>query len=163
MVVEAGAERVSGVPVPTAVPPHEPLYQASVVPEPPVAVSMTLPVLAQTAVGLADADVGAVGVEHTTMEFVSVNGLLAVPPQALVEKVVNVTLYVPGAAGAVMLNVSLKVPLPLWSVVLTQLLPEMFHRVPRQLDPPVFTSVTTALMLALGVTVTVDPPFRVTD
>ena len=42
MVVVVGAVMTSGVPVPTEVPPHEPLYQFRLDPDPPVAVSEML-------------------------------------------------------------------------------------------------------------------------
>src|SRR5262245_17539293 len=62
-----------------------------------------------------------------------------------------------------MLKLSLNVPALLWSVVSTQFVPEMFHSVPRQLVGPLTTVVTSAVMLALGATVTVAPPFSVAD
>ena len=46
-------------PVPTRVPPHEPVYHLRVVPLPPVAVSTEVPPGAQIATGLALAEVGA--------------------------------------------------------------------------------------------------------
>jgi len=42
VVVEVGAEMVSGVPVPTSVPPQEPLYHFRAMPDPPVAVRAML-------------------------------------------------------------------------------------------------------------------------
>ena len=45
--MEVGAAIVRGVPLPTDVPPHEPLNQASEAPDPPIAVRviwLTLPV-----------------------------------------------------------------------------------------------------------------------
>jgi hypothetical protein len=51
---------VSGVPVPTKVPPQVPLYQVSVPPDPPVAERITLPpALLQIIVLSAEAEVGA--------------------------------------------------------------------------------------------------------
>ena len=40
MVVTTGAAMLKGVPVPTNVPPQEPVYQFNVVPEPPFALSV---------------------------------------------------------------------------------------------------------------------------
>jgi hypothetical protein len=97
------------------------------------------------------------------MAFVIVWTLLNGEPQVFVEAAVKVTVYVPGAAGAVMEKVSLYEPLPLWLVWSTQVALEMVQLVERQLLPPVFVSKTTAVMLALGVTVTVDPPLSVTE
>jgi hypothetical protein len=45
VVVVVGTAMVSGVPVPTKVPPQLPLYQVKVPPDPPVAVSTILPVV----------------------------------------------------------------------------------------------------------------------
>lgn len=45
----------------------------------------------------------------------------------------------------------------------TQLFPEIAQRVLRQLLPPVFVSLTTAVIVAPGVTLTVDAPLSVTD
>jgi len=57
---------LSGDPVPTNVPPQLPEYHLSVVPEPPTAVSETLPVgTPQKVVIELDADVGATGAGFT--------------------------------------------------------------------------------------------------
>ncbi len=69
----------------------------------------------------------------------------------------------PAVAGAEKLNVSLNEPLPSWSGVSTQVLDAIDQRVLRQLLPPVFVSLTTAVIVALGVTLTVDAPLSVTD
>jgi len=70
---------------------------------------------------------------------------------------------VPAVAGAVTLNVSLYDPLPSWSGVSTQVFVEIDQRVLRQLLPPVLVTLTAALIVAPGVTLTVDAPLSVTD
>ena len=60
----------SDVPVPTRVPPQLPVYQAQVVPDPPVAVNVLL-APEQIVVGLADADVGATGSGLTVTDVVA--------------------------------------------------------------------------------------------
>ena len=58
------------VPVPTKVPPQLPVYQAQVVPDPPVAVNVLL-APEQIVVGLADAGVGATGSGLTVTDVVA--------------------------------------------------------------------------------------------
>ena len=67
--VEVGLT-ASVVPVPARVPPQLPVYQAQVVPEPPVAVRVLL-APEQIVVGLADADVGATGSGLTVTDVVA--------------------------------------------------------------------------------------------
>ena len=67
--VEAGLT-VIDVPVPAAVPPQLPVYQAQVVPDPPVAVNVLL-APEQIVVGLADADAGATGSGLTVTDVVA--------------------------------------------------------------------------------------------
>ena len=67
--VEVGLT-VIDVPVPAAVPPQLPVYHLQSVPDPPVAVSVLL-APEQIADGLADADVGATGIELTVTDVVA--------------------------------------------------------------------------------------------
>lgn len=113
--------------------------------------------------GLLDADVGAVGAAQTTIALFIVYVGLDVLPQVAFADARNVIEYVPAVAGAVILNDSLNDPLPSWSGVSMQLFPEIDQRVLRQLLPPVFVSLTTAVIVAPGVTLTVDAPLSVTD
>ena len=79
--------------MPTEVPPQLPLYQCRVVPDPPLAVSVTLATEPlQKMFWLTLADVGAVGAAQTTMEFVSVKAALTGVPQALVAQAFSVRL-----------------------------------------------------------------------
>lgn len=81
---------MSGVPVPTAVPPQLPLYHFNDPPEPPAAERLMLPASSvQKLLRLVAADVGAVGVAQTTMAFVIVKTLLEVPMHDELENAVN--------------------------------------------------------------------------
>ena len=69
------------VPVPTAVPPQLPVYQAQVLPDPPEAVSVLL-APEQMVAGLADAEVGATGSGLTVKLVVAQVEL----PQAFIQR-----------------------------------------------------------------------------
>ena len=100
---------------------------------------------------------------HTTIALFIVYVGLDVLPQLAFTEARNVIVYVPAVEGAANVIVSLNDPLPSWSGVSTQLFPEIVQRVLRQLLPPVLVTLTTALMVAPGVTWTVDAPLSVTD
>ena len=79
MVVETGEAINSGLPVPKNVPLHEPLYQVSTVPDPPVAVRVILPSSVEQKPDLSEEIlVGAVAVGDNMIS----NGLLLVPVRA---------------------------------------------------------------------------------
>src|SRR5262245_36466332 len=113
--------------------------------------------------GLLDADVGAVGAAHTTIALSIVYVGLDVLPQLAFTEARNDTVYVPAVDGAANVIVSLNDPLPSWSGVSTQVFVEIVQRVLRQLLPPVLVTLMAAVMLAPGVTLTVDAPLSVTD
>lgn len=93
MVVAVGDAMTSGVPVPTAVPPQLPLYHFNDPPAPPAAERLMLPASsAQKLLRSTDADVGAVALAQTVIEFVNVKTLLAVPVHVELENAVNETL-----------------------------------------------------------------------
>ena len=118
--------------------------------------------------------VGAFGLETTTA-LGKTKRALGLFLQSAVRHATKYALYVPGALGAVVAKVSLKVPAEVWSVVFAHgvakstagAVVEYSQEVLAQASPPfcvvVVVTLTVALIAAPGDTVTLAAPFTVAE